>query len=334
MPKRQTGESSSLPETKRVRKESHAPDCNDTSCQGCDVGEVEISFVRKDKDGNPIETEPSAQELLAMAIDEASDARQSNNDDENNNDMAHRLFDMAIEKYQKNEPENKLGYATCLVELGKALNVEESISEGLEILRGEKKKNNNEVFWPLADAAIALASAKRKAQDAYFEQQQQELEGSDGEVTDEVAFGELLEKQRVSKIEAKLYKEAIEAANKASFDNVKEVQAVLHEFRAYGQLLVQPFHKDDSNTVLNATIELVQKVPNYETNVELLTLWAACLLHQEKFEEEESKKLDIMKKAEDMLLKSDKLYQEKHKKENPWVWEMVTAANIEYITVV
>lgn len=331
MSKRQTAESSSLPETKRIKKESHAPDCNDKNCQGCDIGQVEISFVRKDKDGNPIESEPSAQELLSMAIDEAANAKQSGNDDDENNDMAHRLFDMAIEKYQKDEPENKLGYATCLVELGKALQVEESISEGLEILRGEKKKQNNEVWWALAGAAIALASAKRKALESYFEQQQQELEDDDGEI-DEVAFSELLEKQRVSKVEAKLYKEAIDAAKQASFENIKQVQAVLHEFRAYGQLLGQPFHKQDSDAVLNATIELIQKVPEYETNDELLTVWAACLLHQEKFEEQEAKKLEIMNKAEEMLLKSNELYNQKNKKENPWVWEMVTGyAHISFL---
>jgi hypothetical protein len=52
-------------------------------------------------------------------------------------------------------------------------------------------------------------------------------------------------------------------------------------------------------------------------------MWAACLLHQEKFEENEASKLELMKKAEDMLLKSNKLYSEENKKENPWVLELV-----------
>lgn len=309
-------------ESKRTRKEGHASDCTDTSCQGCDIGQVEISFVRKDAQGQPIDTEPNAQELLAMAIDEASRDKNNDNDDENNG-MARRLFDMAIEKYQKDEPENRLGYATCLVELGKAIAVQESISEGLEILRGELKKNNTEeVALKLAGAAISLATFIRKEQDTYFEKQEQEIEEDD-----EVALGELLEKQEVGKQEAKLYKEALEhtkdAFNRLNESLYKEAQNVLFELRSYGLLLVQPFHKDHANAVLNTVIELLQKLPNFEENDELLLLWAACLLHQEKFVEDKKQQQIMYDKIDQLLAKSNALHLIKHDKENHYVWEMV-----------
>lgn len=319
-------------ESKRSRstKEGHAPDCTDSLCQGCDVGDVEISFVRKDANGQPIDTEPTAQELLAMAVDEAT----NDNQDENNM-MSRRLFDMALEKYQKDEPDNRIGYATCLVELGRTIQVEESISEGLEILRGELKKQpkNKDVLFKLAEAAIALATSKRKSQDAYFQKQEAELEGSDGEM-DEVAYGELLQKQELSKDEIKLYKEAIQCANEGIEDIqsenesvLKEAQTVMHELRAYGQLLTQPFHKEHSNAVLDAVIQLIKKIPGNEENDELLTLWAACLLHQEKFIEDKKKQHDILKEADKLLIKSNKLHIGKHGKGNPWVYEMVESQN-------
>lgn len=314
-----------VPESKRTRSEAHAVDCADKSCQGCDVGEVEISFVRKDAEGQPIDTEPSAQELLAMAIDEAGNDRNNDNDDENNG-IARRLFDMAIAKYQKDEPENRVGYATCLIELGKAIAVQESISEGLEILRGELKKNNTEdILLKLAGAAISLATSIRKEQDAYFEKQQQEIDEDD-----EVALGELLEKQEVSKQEVKLYKEALEhtrdAFHRLGKDEalLKEAQSVLFEMRSYGLLLVQPFHKEHANAVLDTVIELLQKLPDYEKNDELLLLWAACLLHQEKFVEDEKKKLEMYSKIDELLAKSNVLYLSKNGKENHYVWEMVS----------
>ncbi|GAA5799211.1 hypothetical protein EDC94DRAFT_608346 [Helicostylum pulchrum] len=317
------------PENKRTRSEAHAADCTDKTCQGCDVGEVEFSFVRKDAQGQPIDTEPNAQELLAMAIEEASSDNNNDNDDENNG-IARRLFDMAIAKFQKDEPENRMGYATCLVELGKAISVQESISEGLEILRGELKKNNTEqVALKLAGAAISLATSIRKEQDAYFEKQQQEIDEDD-----EVALGELLEKQEVTKQEIKLYKEALEhtrdAFSRLGNDEalLKEAQSVLFELRSYGLLLVQPFHKDHANTVLDTVLELVQKLPEYENNDELLLLWAACLLHQEKFVDDEKKKLAMYSKIDELLAKSNALYLIKNDKENHYVWEMYAMLRI------
>ncbi|KAL7328062.1 hypothetical protein PS15p_206387 [Mucor circinelloides] len=330
-------------ENKRSRssaaKEGHTEDCTDELCKGCDVGEVEISFVRKDADGKPIDTEPSAQELLAMAIDEAGKDKNNDNDDENNG-IARRLFDMAIEKYQKDEPENRVGYATCLVELGKTIQVEESISEGLEVLRGELKikKDDKDVLLKAASAAIALATSMRKKQQAYFDQQEAELENEDE--MDDVAYEELIEKQKLSKEEIKLYKEAIERINQAFTDIgkddeafLKEAQTVMHELRGYGQLFTEELHEEHSNAVLNTVISSLQKLPDYEKDDELLTLWAACLLHQEKFLIEHEEKNAILEKVDDLLIKANKLHLAKNGKENPWVWELYAMLRINQSAV-
>ncbi|KAI8886639.1 hypothetical protein K501DRAFT_331107 [Backusella circina FSU 941] len=316
MPKRDhqdiTDASSSSTNTlKKSRSNQHTADCSDKLCQGCDVGQVEISFVRKDG----VSMEPSAQELLAMAMEEASA----------NPDVAGRLFDMAIEKFQKEEPENRTGYAVCLVELGKALDVEESISEGLEILRGEFKTTKD---LKLASAAIVLATHLRKAQEAYFEQQAQELEGSDGEIEDEIAYSELLQKQEVSKREIKLYKEAIEHTKEAQMDDLKEMLTTLHELRTYGQLLSQPFHKEHSDAVLGTVTDVIKTIPDYEKDDELLNLYASCLLHQEKFLEEVEEKNKMLEEAEKLLVASNRLHKEKHGEENPRVLEMFAMLRI------
>ncbi|CEP19123.1 hypothetical protein [Parasitella parasitica] len=325
-------------ENKRSRsstvKEGHVPDCTDELCKGCDVVEVEISFVRKDADGKPIDTEPSAQELLSMAIDEASNDK-NNDSDEENNGIARRLFDMAIEKYQKDEPENRVGYATCLIELGKAIRVEESISEGLEVLRGElkTKKDDKDILLKTAGAAIALAASIRKKHKAYMEEVEAELGDPDDEIDDD-ALEELEKKYELSKEEIKLYKEAIECFNEAFADVqhidetfLKEAQTVMHEMRGYGQLFEVESHKDHSDAVLNAVIAVIQKLPDYENNDELLLLWASSLLHQEKFLPYEQKPA-YLKKADELLIKSNKLYLAKNGKENPWVWELYAMLRI------
>ncbi|KAI8991361.1 hypothetical protein BDF20DRAFT_904058 [Mycotypha africana] len=337
--------------TKRARsdkEQQHASDCTDENCTGCAVGEVEISFVRKDAEGQSVEgSEPTAQELLAMAIDEAAHSDATEDDQGHHKQVVRRLFDMTIEKFQKDEPDNRVGYATCLVELGKALQVEESISEGLEILRGELKtkrkeetseENVDDILLKSAGAAITLAASKRKSQEAYFAEREKELQNENGEITDEVAFEELLQKQeQVSKDEIKLYKEAIEYTTDAfailKFEdesNVKKAQTVLHELRAYGQLLSNPAHKEHSETVLHTVIDLIKKFPAYKENDELLTIWAACILHTEKFLEEDDVKgkKAVFQKAEELLEQSNTLHKKKHGKENAWVWEMFAMLRI------
>lgn len=200
-------ETSTAVRAKRARssqKEAHVDDCTDPECQGCDVGEIEIAFVRKDEHGQEQPATPSAQELLDMAMAEASQKQQR--DDH----LVRRLFDLALEQYQENEAENRIGYATCLIELGRAIHVEESLREGLDILRGLNKQQSleNQQQLLLARAAMDLAIFIRKRQNALFE----EMLDSDEEEPSE----DLLNKQKVSREEIKLCKEALDAIDKVN----------------------------------------------------------------------------------------------------------------------
>lgn len=193
---------------KRARssqKEGHVEDCTDPECQGCDVGEIEITFVRKDEHGHEQTATPSAQELLDMAIAEASHASKQRDDH-----LVRRLFDLALEQYQEKESDNRVGYATCLIELGRAIHVEESLREGLDILRGLNKKqslDDDQQQLLLARAAMDLAIFIRKRQNALYEEM---LDSEDEEEPSE----ELLSKQKVSREEIKLCKEALDAIDK------------------------------------------------------------------------------------------------------------------------
>ncbi|KAI8327883.1 hypothetical protein BD560DRAFT_417570 [Blakeslea trispora] len=304
----------------RTSKEGHVEDCQDDLCQGCDVGEVEISFVRKDAQGQTVE--PSAQELLVMAIEESND------------DIKKRLFDLALEKYQKDEPENRVGYATCLVELGKGIDVQESIREGLDILRGEKTKTTD-VLLALSGAAIALVNSIRQKQLKYLIEEQQKLQEDGEDEEEDEENEELKQKQQPSKEETNIYNEAVDSLTEAfksmSSDEAlfKEAHTVLNEMRTYGQSLNIPYHSELSTNVLTTVVDLIKQLPNYEQHDEALTLWAACLLNDQGHEKTEEEQIKVMDKIDSLLKDANKLHAKKNEgEENPWVWQMLAMNRI------
>ena len=201
--------------TKRIRsaeKDGHVSDCNDPECEGCDVGEVEISFVRKDENGQDQTFQPSAQELLSMALNESNTATAADQD----NEIVRRLFDMALEQFEKTDPkDDRSGYATCLVELGRAIDVEESLREGLDIFRGMAKKTpssmKSEHWLTVAKAATGLLVLIRKKLNSMFEELLEELEEDD-----ESPSEEQLKKYSIKREELNLYKETSNAIEKVS----------------------------------------------------------------------------------------------------------------------
>lgn len=200
-------ESSATASTKRVKKtdlEKHVQDCEDPECEGCDVGEVEIAILQTDKDGNEQKVEPTAKELLAMALEEAQKK-------DKNGDIVRRLFDMALDRYQDKEQDDRLGYAICLLQVGRHLSVEESLRESLDVLRAVVRTDENAWIY-LAQAAAELLLFLRKRQNTRFEEALAELDEEDEE--DQVVREELIGKQKLSREEKKLYKEALDALEK------------------------------------------------------------------------------------------------------------------------
>jgi hypothetical protein len=190
--------------TTTLTKTNHSPDCQDSDCDGCDVGEVEISFVQGDET-----VQPTAYELLTMAKEE-----------QGNTDMARRLFDLALEAFETEQGKTGLGYAQCLVELGRALAVDESIREGYQLYSAVKTPTLESQLWH-SRAALALARSIRQQKSRSYEELRLDLENSDGEIEDEVALDELVIKDQVSKEEQKLYKEAIGLLDKVRFRSLR-----------------------------------------------------------------------------------------------------------------
>src|SRR4051794_24577833 len=90
--------SSSLPSrnSKKVRltPSNHAPTCEDSACTGCDISEIEVIFTTEDGQG---EIELSPDKLLQLAIEESS----KESPQEHGGGITKRLFDMALEEFDK-----------------------------------------------------------------------------------------------------------------------------------------------------------------------------------------------------------------------------------------
>jgi hypothetical protein len=141
----------------RITPSNHAPTCDDSTCTGCDVSEIEIVFTTEDGQG---EIELSPDKLLQLALEEFS----KESPQEHGGGIAKRLFDMALEEFDKllkkeeKELESKeetvkdkekeketrpkvatkqtrYQYATCCVAFGIYLPFIEQIHKGMEIFK-------------------------------------------------------------------------------------------------------------------------------------------------------------------------------------------------------
>jgi hypothetical protein len=155
--------SSSSRNSKKIRltPSNHAPTCEDSTCTGCDVSEIEVIFTTEDGQG---EIELSPDKLLQLAIEESS----KESPQEHGGGIAKRLFDMALEEFDKlilkeeqeiegeskeveavkrNEKEKKethqkvatkqtrCQYASCCVIFGIYMPLVEQIRKGIEIFK-------------------------------------------------------------------------------------------------------------------------------------------------------------------------------------------------------
>ncbi|KAI9271507.1 hypothetical protein BDA99DRAFT_556744 [Phascolomyces articulosus] len=312
--------------TKRIKsgeKNGHVPECNDPECEGCDVGEIEISFTRKDESGKDQTFEPSSQELLSMALAESN----TTSDQNNNSEIVRRLFDMALEQFEKTDPkDDRSGYATCLVELGRAIDVEESLREGLDIFRGVAKKSpslmKGEHWLTVAKSAIGLLQLIRKKLNSAFEELLEELEEDD-----ELPSEEQLKKYSIKREEEKLYKEALDAIEKALTSTkdlpTKETRFVLHDLHSYIQLLDHPQHYKHVLVLSDALIRFIDQF-SYEKDSDLLALKASVLIHKQSLlPDDVEKQNELCEQSEKLLLDANKIYKEENKKEYPRGWELL-----------
>ncbi|CAO3621246.1 unnamed protein product [Cunninghamella echinulata] len=262
-------------------------------------------------------------------------------------EIAKQLFDMALEAYEKEDNDQKtgFGYAKCLIELGRALNVPESLQEGYDLFVAIRKGKNSTVFiTPVTQlwhtrAALALALFLRQQKQHIFEERRENLEDSDGEIDEGLLF-DLMNKDVVSRQEINLYKEVLSILDEVmvDFKNFDEstrllVKQVLHDIREYGESLEQPCHGQHIAVLFDTLIKYIQFFP-YNDDDNLLTLWGACLIHRQKFIQDEKEKEVICQRAEKLIQQSKQVYYAKNKKENPWAWELyamlkMTLSNLE-----
>ncbi|RUS17253.1 hypothetical protein BC937DRAFT_90212 [Endogone sp. FLAS-F59071] len=268
------------------RPGDHLSDCTDPTCTGCAAGEIELTFLAED--GTTTTQPPAPTRLLHMALEEASLELPS----QHGIGMAKRLFDLAIEGFEslkkeaETEPqavETRYAHATCLVEFGRYLPVEESAKEGVQLFQAiindiiksnsqdtskdtkgkvksdadatmsEKKRDETaeiaRVWTGLGKAKLVLAQLQRKAA------QNNEPEDEDGGDEDgEDAEGGPM-RLEITKEERDLCKEAVECVKKGlavlnprdskadASPFVRESILVAKELHSYGTLLDQPHHR-------------------------------------------------------------------------------------------
>ncbi|CAG8466931.1 708_t:CDS:10 [Rhizophagus irregularis] len=132
----------------KLSPSNHAPTCDDSTCTGCDVSEIEIVFTTEDGQG---EIELSPVKLLHLALEESS----KESSQEHGGGVAKRLFDMALEGCQ---------YATCCVAFGIYLPFVEYIRKGVEIFKQITAEDvcYYDAWIGLGRARISLAKIERE----------------------------------------------------------------------------------------------------------------------------------------------------------------------------
>ncbi|ORY97369.1 hypothetical protein BCR43DRAFT_237501 [Syncephalastrum racemosum] len=240
---------------------------------------------------------------------------------EKNDDIVRRLFDMALDRYQDKEKEDRLGYAICLLQVGRHLSVEESLKESLDVLRA-LVRNDDAAWIYLGQAATELLLFLRKRQNTRFEEALAELDEEDEE--DQVVREELTAKQKLSREEKKLYKEAMDALEKATSASSSQVRSVLYALTTYTTLLEQPLHQEDIASILKP---VRARLDQLETDADLLCLKAECHLSGQRFLESDQSKEIECRAAVKAVQEAKKLRAENE--ESARDWELLAKAQIE-----
>ncbi|RGB28833.1 hypothetical protein C1646_818877 [Rhizophagus diaphanus] len=198
----------------KLSPSNHAPTCDDSTCTGCDVSEIEIVFTTEDGQG---EIELSPVKLLHLALEESS----KESSQEHGGGVAKRLFDMALEGFDKllkkeeKEMESKeetvkdkekeeetrpkvatkqtrCQYATCCVAFGIYLPFVEYIRKGVEIFKQIAAEDvcYYDAWIGLGRARISLAKIEREMtqQSDLSEEEEEEKEENESSITEQNSY--------------------------------------------------------------------------------------------------------------------------------------------------
>ncbi|CAJ0838526.1 13678_t:CDS:2 [Entrophospora sp. SA101] len=179
-------------------RQQHAPNCDDINCKGCEIGEIEIVFTggSDNEKGDNGEIELKPYQLFQLAQEEVTATTSKTNggggggDNGEYNEIAKKLFEMALEGFDKLLLESKLQekkkndggelvvttmmdeidqikyqYALCCITFGNYLPIDKEIQKGVDMLKElvegkEGERNEDEKNSEFFESWLALGKGQ------------------------------------------------------------------------------------------------------------------------------------------------------------------------------
>ncbi|KAL1917578.1 uncharacterized protein VTP21DRAFT_3971 [Calcarisporiella thermophila] len=287
--------------TKRARKAAiieHTATCNDIECQGCSTGELEFTFTTEDG----VVTKPSALDLFHMAMEESSLSKASSGSEIDNKDIAKRLYDLAIEAFEKDSERDDFSYATCLLEFGRFWHVEESVREAITLFDKLVKKGDTNAHIGAGKAKVALCEILRRR----------------NQMADEDSSDEDLDNDRIAVTgeEKRLFKEAAESLdiglNNLKMQNkekyARNTTLIAKELVAYGSSVeISSFNRDYAKSVFEKARHYLEQYENIDKETDknedafILELWGSYYFYTARLEDTDDQCMFLLNKAIDRL---------------------------------
>ncbi|RHZ75852.1 hypothetical protein Glove_209g102 [Diversispora epigaea] len=317
--------SSSMSKKKIKLSDQHAPNCDDSSCRGCDIGEIEVKFTSEDGK-EKIKLTPV--ELFQIALEESSKVV------EQDIGIVKRLFDLALEGFESllvKEKENKreekdkekeeeeeekrrknkgkkreleevnttsnkqtrYQYALCCIAFGIYLPLVEQIKKGVDILKEIIAEDADfyEGWMELGRGMFALTCTERKLK-SRGEEEEEEDSDDDSEK----------EYNSISKNEFNNYTFGMNAFSKGlsilklkdKTNYVEETIRAVKDLQDYGILInnIKPF--DHAKTIFTKSINYLEDAYNnlepeiINENKLFQGMWGSCLYYISKLKSRET----------------------------------------------
>ncbi|CAJ0639430.1 16363_t:CDS:2 [Entrophospora sp. SA101] len=182
----------------KQERQQHAPNCDDINCKGCEIGEIEIVFTggSDNEKGDNGEIELKPYQLFQLAQEEVTATTSKTNggggggDNGEYNEIAKKLFEMALEGFDKLLLESKLQekkkndggelvvttmmdeidqikyqYALCCITFGNYLPIDKEIQKGVDMLKElvegkEGERNEDEKNSEFFESWLALGKGQ------------------------------------------------------------------------------------------------------------------------------------------------------------------------------
>ncbi|CAG8571066.1 4472_t:CDS:2 [Diversispora eburnea] len=284
--------------------DQHAPNCDDSSCRGCDIGEIEVNFTSED---GKEKIKPTPVELFQIALEESSKVV------EHDIGIVKRLFDLALEVNITSNKQTRHQYALCCIAFGIYLPLVDQIKKGVDILKEIVAEDADfyEGWMELGRGMFALMCMERKLKSREEEEEQHETDTDDDSEK---------EYNSISKNEFNNYTFGLNAFSKGlsilklrdKTNYVKETIRAVKDLQDYGILInnIKPF--DHAKTIFTKAITYLEDAYNslepeiINENTLSQGMWGSCLYYLSKLKSRETQEtkevLEILDLAIEKLL--------------------------------